>query len=161
MAGGHPFMLCAPLQTMTRRGLDRWNRVKSVFSDALDRPPSERTAFVAEACGEDESMRRDVESLLDSDRQAGSFIETPAAALLGQAPLEQSVLPDRAAGTFLGPYEILGFVGAGGISQVYRARDSRLGRIVAIKVVGGADSDPRADRRLVREARHASSLAHP
>jgi len=156
-----PLCCAHPCKTMTRRGLDRWTRVKSVFSDALDRPPSERTAFVAEACGDDESMRMDVESLLDSDRQAGSFIETPAAALLGQAPLEQSELPDLAAGTFLGPYEILGFVGAGGMSQVYRARDSRLGRIVAIKVVGGAESDPRADRRLVREARHASSLAHP
>jgi serine/threonine protein kinase/TolB-like protein/Tfp pilus assembly protein PilF len=156
-----PYAVRTLTEPMDRRGLDRWNRVKSVFSDALDRSPSERPAFVAEACGDDASMRRDVESLLDSDRQAGSFIETPAAALLGQAPLEQSALPDLTPGTLLGPYEILGFVGAGGMSQVYRARDSRLGRIVAIKVVGGAGSDPRAERRLLREARHASSLAHP
>ena len=146
---------------MNRPASDRWERVKSVFAEAIERPASERTSFVAAACADDEWLRREVESLLDSDRRAESFIETPAAALLRQsAPVEsdQSELP---AGTFLGPYEILGFLGAGGMSRVYRARDTRLGRIVAIKVVGGTGADSRAERRLVREARYASSLAHP
>jgi eukaryotic-like serine/threonine-protein kinase len=146
---------------MDSRDSDRWARVKAVFCDALDRPPSERTAFLAGACADDQSIRREVQSLLDSDGVAGSFIETPAADLLKQSTKDQPTASELASGSFLGPYEIVGFLGAGGMSQVYRGRDSRLGRIVAIKVVGGASADPGAERRLLREARHASSLAHP
>lgn len=146
---------------MDSRASDRWTRVKRVFSDALDRSPSERSAFVAEACADDESIRREVQSLLDSDHLAGSFIETPAADLLKEPARDPAQDPELAPGTLLGPYEIVGFLGAGGMSQVYRALDARLDRIVAIKVVGDASADPRAERRLVREARHASSLAHP
>jgi len=146
---------------MNKPASDRWERVKSVFSEAIHRPPSERTSFVAAACAHDEWLRREVESLLDSDRRAEGFIETPAAALLGQSAPVQFDNAELPPGTVLGQYEILGFLGAGGMSHVYRARHTRLGRIVAIKLVGGAGSDPRAERRLVREARNASSLAHP
>lgn len=146
---------------MNNPASDRWERVKSVFAEAVERPPSERTSFVAEACAHDEHVRREVESLLDSDRLADGFIETPAAALLANSAPDQPLEAELASGTALGPYEILGLLGSGGMSQVYRARDTRLGRIVAIKVIGGASSDPRAERRLQREARHASSLAHP
>lgn len=146
---------------MDSRASERWARVKRVFSDALDRSPSERNAFLAEACADDDSMRREVQSLLDSGQLAGSFIETPAAVLLKEPARDQAEDVELAPGSFLGPYEIVGFLGAGGMSHVYRALDARLGRIVAIKVVGGASTDPRAERRLVREARHASSLAHP
>src|SRR5688572_5133005 len=127
---------------MASRDSDRWARVKAVFSDALDRPPSERPAFLADACTDDESIRREVQSLLDSDGAAGSFIETPAADLLKQPTTDQPPASELASGSFLGPYEIVGFLGAGGMSQVYRGRDSRLGRIVAIKVVGGGSTDP-------------------
>ena len=114
---------------MDSRDSDRWARVKAVFSDALDRPPSERTAFLAGACADDQSIRRDVQSLLESDDMAGSFIETPAADLLKQSTTDQPTASELAPGSFLGPYEIVGFLGAGGMSQVYRGRDSRLGRI--------------------------------
>jgi eukaryotic-like serine/threonine-protein kinase len=146
---------------MDSRTTDRWARVKAVFSDALERSPAERTAFLAEACADDESIRSEVEALLDSDRLAGSFIETPAVDLLKQPTPDTSQHSELEPGSFLGPYEIVGFLGAGGMSQVYRARDSRLDRIVAIKVVGGAAADPRGEHRLLREAKHASSLAHP
>src|SRR5687767_2193894 len=125
---------------MDSRDSDRWARVKAVFSEAVDRPPSERAAFLAGACVDDQSIRCEVESLLDSDGVAGSFIEKPAADLLKQSTTDQPTTSDLASGSFLGPYEIVGFLGAGGMSQVYRGRDSRLGRIVAIKVVGGASA---------------------
>src|SRR5262249_30252923 len=150
-----------PREPLSSPVADRWARVKSLFFQALDRAPADRAWFLAETCADDESIRREVESLLDSERQAGGFIETPAAALLVPTGSEKPSPAALAPGTFLGAYEILGFLEAGGMSQVYRARDSRLGRTVAIKVVGGADSAPRAGRRLLREARHASSLDHP
>jgi len=145
---------------MTSRVID-WTRVKRVFSDALDRSPADRADFVAAACADDDSVRREVQSLLDADRESGSFIERPAADILGESVPADAGKPELERGTCLGPYEILGFLGAGGMSQVYRARDARLGRIVAIKVVAAASTDPRAEHRLLREARHASSLAHP
>ena len=137
----------------------RWLQVKELFVAALDLPESERQAFVLSACDGDDTVAREVLSLLDSDRSAGSFCETPAAALLGDlAGLE----PPRVRlqpGTRLAGYEIVAFIGAGGMGEVYRARDVRLGREVAIKTVPA--ENPNATMQLTREARHASILKHP
>lgn len=147
---------------------ERWARVQSVFCEAVDRTSPDRERFVADACEGDADLRREVESLLKSDEEAGSFIETPAVALRavtadsspggGACDRHQ---PRLAEGARLGPYEITSFVGAGGMSEVYRARDVRLGRTVAIKILHGGAGDATAQARLVREARHASTLSHP
>lgn len=147
---------------------ERWARVKSVFCEAVDRTSPDRERFVADACEGDADLRREVESLLKSDEEAGSFIETPAVAPRavtadsspggGACDRHQ---PRLAEGARLGPYEITSFVGAGGMSEVYRARDARLGRTVAIKILHGEAGDAAAQARLVREARHASTLSHP
>ncbi len=131
-----------------------------MFVAALDRPEPERDAFVVEVCGDDRWLRDEVLSLLASDRDAGSFGETPAALLLGAAgPSPAGSTPRLAAGTRLGPYEVLGFLRAGGMGEVYRGRHTVLERPVAIKTVRTV-ADAEARRRLVREARHASLLKH-
>ncbi len=103
-------------------------------------------------------MRDDVLSLLASAEAAKEFCETPAAKVLGIVDQDQ---PRLAPGMRLGVYEISGFLAAGGMGQVYRARHTVLDRQVAIKIVNGQHSDEIAKRRLIREAQHASSLSHP
>src|SRR6266852_3891235 len=102
---------------------DRWTHTKALFSAALDRAPDERAAFLAAACPDDAPLRHEVEALLSADARAGSFIETPAGSTMA------SLRP----GDCLGPYEIVDFIGAGGMGEVYKARDTRLGRHVAVK----------------------------
>jgi TolB-like protein/tetratricopeptide (TPR) repeat protein/predicted Ser/Thr protein kinase len=140
--------------------LERWSRVKAVFLAALERPDSERSDFVAQACAGAADLQGEIESLLASDQAAVSFCETPAAGLL-PAKLPTASTPRLPPGTRLGAYEISEFIAAGGMGEVYRARHSILGREVAIKTVGTQTSDSAARRRLIREARHASVLAHP
>lgn len=71
-------------------------------------------------------------------------------------------IPPIAPGTHLGPYEILSSIGTGGMGEVYRARDERLGRIVAIKVLGrDCSADPELQERFRREARALSRFSHP
>ena len=129
---------------------DRWARVKELFLGALDVPETDRHAFVLDACAGDEEMASEVVSLLDSDRSAGSFCETPAAALLAGgalAGLRPQVRLEP--GTRLGGYDILEFIGAGGMGEVYRARDVRLGREVAIKTVPAGSAQDAATLRLI------------
>jgi serine/threonine protein kinase len=131
-----------------------WDRVKAVFQSALERSPETRPAFLDAACGDDRSLRAEVESLLLAHEQAGSFAERSAVEAVTGRPLQRG---DR-----LGPYEIVELVGAGGMGEVYRARDTKLGRDVALKVlppVFASDADRLA--RLEREARVLASLNHP
>lgn len=136
-----------------------WRRVKDLFLAALDVPPGQQDAFLAAACGADQGLRDEVASLLASDAEAGSFIEGPAAALLAAGPA-RPFTPRLAPGAVLGRYEIVEFLGAGGIGEVYKARDTRLDRTVAIKFVSDP-GDSQAGRRLLVEAQHASRLGHP
>ena len=132
-----------------------FERVEQAYHAALARPPSERDAFLQEACGGDLNLLQEVRSLLDHAEQAKGFLEEPAA-----EAVTRKVTNLR--GTRLGPYEISDLIGAGGMGEVYRARDTRLGREVAIKVLQEAvagDVDQR--RRFEREARAAAALNHP
>jgi eukaryotic-like serine/threonine-protein kinase len=130
---------------------ERWKEIKEVLAAALERQPSERAAYLDQACSEP-SLRREVESLLAAHDQAGSnFLEPPS-----------GTSTELKEGARLGPYEILSPIGAGGMGEVYRARDTRLGRTVAIKILPGFLShDPERRRRLNMEARAVSSLSHP
>ena len=140
--------------------VESWKRAKAVFLEAVELAPAERRAVVAARCVGDERLRAEVESLLASEDAASGFCETAAHALLVADDVAEA--PSfLAVGTRLGPYEITGFIAAGGMGEVYRARHSVLGRIVALKTVSGAVADPSARRRLIREAQHAATLAHP
>ncbi len=152
---------------------DRWKQVDSLLQSVLERPPEEREAFLRHACAGDDALEREVRSLLASQQQAGSFLESPAIEVAAQALRhQQSRDPGKDAyersdfrigPTFsrLGPYHILAPIGAGGMGEVYKARDARLDRIVAIKVLPEHLSSKQSRERFEREARAISSLSHP
>jgi serine/threonine protein kinase/Tol biopolymer transport system component len=146
----------------------RWSRVKALFQAALDREPHERAAFLREACGTDAALHDDVESLVRAHQDAGSFAQGPAVQALGQSAADAVQdalgLAGRVlvAGDRVGPYEILSVLGAGGMGEVYRARDATLRRDVAIKILPPAfAADPERLARFDREARVLASLSHP
>src|SRR5262245_14748313 len=138
---------------------ERWNRVKGLFEEALTRPSGERPAFLAKSCPGDPETLAEIESLLAAHEQAGGFLARPALIESGTAADARAAL---APGKQLGPYQILAAIGSGAVGDVYRARDSRLDRDVAIKVLPrelAADAGRR--ERFEREARAASALDHP
>jgi predicted ATPase/serine/threonine protein kinase len=151
---GHGPRLAAPRIEEGHRNVtpERWQEVEKVLAAALERTPGERPAYLDQACT-DPALRLEVESLIAAHEQGDStFIDHPVAG--SNETLSR--------GTRLGPYEILARIGAGGMGDVYQARDTKLGRSVAIKVLPAAfsaDSD-RLDR-FEREARAASALNHP
>ena len=139
---------------------ERWQQVDQLFQAALEREPEERAAFISEACGGDDSLRREVEALLAADGQAGSLIEAPAYAVA--APLIVGGDTQSLVGKSISHYQIISLVGKGGMGEVYRARDTKLDRTVALKILPEEMSaDAERMRRFVREAKAASALNHP
>jgi hypothetical protein len=136
---------------------ERRERVKDLFEEALQHEPSRRAAFLAEACAGDDTLRREVAALLSAHEAAGSFLATPVPPRNPSAPRVR--LSD---GARLGPYEIRGLLGTGGMGEVYRAYDRNLGRDVAIKTLPSAlAASGEALARFRREARVLASLNHP
>jgi serine/threonine-protein kinase len=139
---------------------ERWSQVERIYSAVVARPESEWAAVLTDLCAGDDSLRNEVESLLAHEEMAGTFLETPAFA---EADVAGDIASDRAlVGRRFGPYTILAPLGSGGMAEVYRARDERLNREVAIKVLPPhftSDRDLRA--RLESEARTLAALNHP
>src|SRR5262245_56243242 len=145
---------------MRQAAMDHWTTVKRIHQCALDVPPSDRAAFVAESCGGDETMLRDVQSLLSYEADAESFLERPALDVARRPPGDGN--ENALVGTTLSHYHVLSLLGAGGMGEVYLARDRRLDRTVAIKILpGDLAMDPERVQRFEREARAASALNHP
>ena len=151
---------------------ERWPRVKALFQAAVERPAEERDAFLAAATADDAALRREVESLLAADTPDAGFLahlpvasESVLADPLAALPTAMDPGPSHtvlAAGLRVGPYEIVAPLGAGGMGEVYRAHDIRLGRDVAIKTLPDQFArDRERVARLRREARTLASLNHP
>jgi protein kinase-like protein/WD40 repeat protein len=138
---------------------DRWKQVDSLLQAVLERPPEERDAFLRRESADDPALEREVRSLLMSQQQAGSFLESPAIDVAAGAPGSQASAGskvDTSVGDKLGPYKIESRLGSGGMGDVYKAFDTRLGRAVAIKV-----SKEQFSERFDREARAIAALNHP
>jgi serine/threonine protein kinase len=138
---------------------DRWQRIEEVFQQAADLPAPERARFLAAACAGDDGMRREVESLLAHD-QSQNDVLVAAISDAASDPSAIRPIPDFV-GKHIGPYRILSLLGRGGMGAVYKARDSRLERDVAIKLLPEALNEPALRARFEREARAASALNHP
>ena len=136
---------------------DRHAQIEQICQLALDLDATSRAAYLAKTCGDDAELRREVESLLAHERSAQHFIEEPALDAAAKASLTDGRL-----GECIGPYEIVSLLGTGGMGDVYRARDTQLGRDVAIKVLPAVFlGDPERVARFQREARVLASLNHP
>jgi eukaryotic-like serine/threonine-protein kinase len=143
---------------------ERWEQVARLHREALKREESQRADFLREACGGDQHLRWEVESLLAYEKEGDGFLESPAleAAARVMAREEARQQEPLSAGTRLGPYEIIAPIGAGGMGEVYRARDTRLNRDVAVKVLPADFAhDAGRRRRFEQEARAVAALNHP
>ena len=112
---------------------DRWLKIEEIYHTALKVEENQRAIFLDQACQGDEGLRREVESLLASDAQAADFMEAPAVELLARGMTDPGL--SSLIGRQLGTYQILALLGAGGMGEVYKARDTRLNRAVAIKIL--------------------------
>jgi serine/threonine protein kinase len=139
---------------------DRWNRVKEVFGEALERTEAERDIHIREACGEDVELREEVNSLLAAHDSAGDFIEEPAAqqaGLIKQKPAKQWI------GERLGHYRIVAEAGRGGMSQVFKAvrDDQQYEKQVAIKLLKPGLDTESVLRKFKAERQILAQLSHP
>ncbi|MBZ5625136.1 MAG: serine/threonine-protein kinase [Acidobacteriia bacterium] len=143
---------------------EQWKQIDRLLHAVLEHAPEERDAFLRQACAGDERLEREARSLLTLEQQAKSFLETPAievaARVIGR---DLSIAPKPlSAGDKLGHYEVVSLLGHGGMGEVYRVRDTKLKRDVALKVLPATFlRDPERMARFQREAQVLASLDHP
>ena len=140
---------------------ERWQQIDSIFQTALELDPAGRAAFLDQTCANDPDVRKEVESLISFYEREGGLVESTAfnEGLRAIASTQQGELT---IGQSLGSYIIISRLGEGGMAEVYLARDTRLGRSVALKTLHpDIAGDESAMRRFRQEARAVSALNHP
>ena len=139
---------------------ERWKRIEELFHPASALSPDARRVFLADACPDDEGLQREVEALLNDSASDDDFLARRAVATASQFVVDAA--PGAMTGRSIGGYHLLSLLGAGGMGEVYRSRDEKLGRDVAIKVLPRAFTSS-SDRlaRFEREARMLGALNHP
>jgi serine/threonine-protein kinase len=137
---------------------EHWDRLSRLYHAALAQDPSQRAAFLADACGKDEALYRELASLV-AQSGVDAFLESPTVAGDSTSPTVAAV--DAIIGRDIGAYRVLSLLGAGGMGVVYKALDAKFSRTVAIKFLSERLADTDSRRRFLREAQTASSLNHP
>jgi serine/threonine protein kinase len=139
---------------------ERYQKVVELFQAALELESEARRAFLEQTCDSDVELRQEVEAMLAADAKSDGFLDQPAddlAASAMRAGANRSLIGNRLLG-----YEVVALLGAGGMGEVYLARDTKLKRDVALKVLAGAFArDPERMARFQREAEVLASLNHP
>jgi serine/threonine protein kinase/tetratricopeptide (TPR) repeat protein len=139
---------------------ERWQQIEELYHAVLKRQPDERGRFLREACSSDEELRREVESLLAYETETALMLDRPALEVAARALAQDH--RNRMLGRTLGHYRIEGWLGAGGMGEVFRATDTRLDRPVAVKVLSEhLSTHPDALVRFEIEAKAAAALSHP
>jgi len=147
---------------------ERWVRVKDVLANVLEVAPADRVAVLDNACSDDPELRSALDELLPSGGALHRLFDLPMVPTLSTilrtgdriSPIDD--VSPLTPGTCIGPYEVVRLLGTGGMGQVYLARDARLERVVALKLVfRGVADDPVTRARVLREARAAAGLTHP
>ena len=142
---------------------ERWAEIERIYYATLPRTADERAAFLEDACGTDQELRREIESLLKYEPQAAAFLESadrrPAWLRLLRPKPERPQAAARLVGRAFDGYEVQGLIATGGMSEVYRALDTRLRRLVAIKVLPEhLSDDPERRQRFEKFQRHIELL---
>ncbi len=133
-----------------------WEQVSRIFNTALEKEPSSRDAYLDEVCENNPSLRRELQDLLSASDEQDSFIDSNKASITGLTG-EPKLKP----GDKLGLFEVIRLLGIGGMGEVYLAKDLRLNRQVALKILPpNSITDPNATKRFLREAQAAASLEH-
>ncbi len=143
---------------------ERWQQIKRLYSSALELESKPREAFLEEACAGDESLRREIDLLLARRPEAEGLFEAPVMELAAQAlARDRSAEPSTdLSGSTLLHYSVTRKIGAGGMGEVYQARDLKLNRQVALKILPDSFAhDPERLARFDREAKLIASLNHP
>jgi serine/threonine protein kinase/tetratricopeptide (TPR) repeat protein len=145
---------------MTAMTPERWKQVKDLFEQVRELDPGSQPSFLDAACGDDPSLRSEVEMLLSGEQLAGSFIQSPPFEAAASVVAEHHT--GLLAGQVISHYRIVSSLGSGGMGEVYLAEDLQLKRRVAVKFLRPESAgDERAARRLIREAQAIATLDHP
>ena len=140
--------------------MNRWNRIEEIFQSALERPSSERSEYVSQACGEDAELRLEIESLLANDGNATTAIKSLVASDLEMA-VQQS--DDSETGLRVGHYRLVRELDSGGMGVVYLAvrSDDQFFQVVAIKMIRRGVESPALIQRFRAERQILATLTHP
>jgi len=141
---------------------ERWKQIDELLDALWELPEAEREEFLAEKCGGDEDLKREVRKLLESDENADEFLEKSAMNLMAHELAQNQSEIFSLAGRKFGTYTIEKPLGAGGMGEVYLAHDEKLNRKVALKILPAEFvADAERVKRFEREARTVSALNHP